>query len=229
MTNPQPVAAVPVAASTVALVFADRFVAVQQPGRTTTPSYASGRAVAHTDLTRHLPVIALWSLRESGALGLAEYRERRLGFIPSSGVRAALHQHIPVGGIEGALLAGLAHHRAAEQGVDVHALVRGLIPVSDDPYAVLLGRAVDDAVAAGLLQLVHNEVGTVGRLLGRATRQVAPVPSGVAPLHAVATDLAGRFVAFRSAEPALYQALVKASDKGIRSRQRSDDRGPSGD
>jgi hypothetical protein len=224
MIDPRPTSTTPTAASSIAYLFADRFIPAQAPGRATTVVQSNGAAVSHVDLARHLPVIALWSLREIGAVDLAEYHEKKLGFIPSNGVRATLRQTVASSGIEGALLAGLTGSgRAQSTGVDVNALVRDLVPVSSNPYTRLLARSIDDAVALGLLRRVGDDVGVVGRLVGKSTSHVEPVAQGIVPLDAAASDLAARFAAFRTGESALYLELLQQSSRGLKARERRDD------
>lgn len=149
----------------------------------------------------------------------------RAPIVPSlRGVRATLRQSPPVGGIEAALLAGLAGSKHAQSpGVDVGTLVRDLVPLSSNPYARMLSRSAEVAVALGALRRVGNDVGLLGHLVGKATSHLEAVPQALAPLDLPAGDLAARFAAFRTGEQALYTTLVQQASRALKQRERSED------
>ena len=73
--------------TTIAYLFADRFVLSAQAGETGMKAFGTGAVVVTAELSAGLVAIGLWQLREMGAVKLEEYHAKKLGLVSTSGVR----------------------------------------------------------------------------------------------------------------------------------------------
>lgn len=220
MSSPSP--------STVAYLFADRFVLTAQPGKTGMKAFGTGAVVVTAELSAGLVAIALWQLREMGALRLEQYQSKKLGFISTSGVRATLVGDAEVSGVEKAVLDTLrTWKKAREQGVSAWDVANMVCRDGKDPNATVIHLAIEDAIAAGCLQRVPTEVSAVGRLTGKPQTVLQPVADRLAELKPRADELALQWREFRQGgEAEMVKLLRSTTYDGIQARaQRSRDLG----
>lgn len=214
--------------STVAYLFADRFVITAQPGKTGMKAFGTGAVVVTAELSAGLVAIALWQLREMGVLTLEAYQSKKLGFISTSGVRAILTGDAEASGVEKAVLDTLrTWKKARDQGVSAWDVANMLCREGKDPNAAVIHFAIEDAVAGGFLQRVPQEVSAVGRLTGRPQTVLQPVPDRLAELKPRVDELALQWREFRQgAEADMVKLLRSTTYDGIQARtQRSRDIG----
>lgn len=220
MSSPSP--------STVAYLFADRFVPTAKPGKTGMKAFATGAVVVTAELSAGLVAIALWQLREMGVVTLEQYQSKKLGFISTSGVRATLVGDAEVCGVEKAVLDTIrARRKARDQGVSAWDVANLVCIDGKDPNATVIHFAIEDAVAAGCLQRIAREVSTVRRLTGTPAAVLEPVPDRLAELKPRADELALQWRDFRQgAEAEMVKLLRSTTYDGIQVRaQRSRDLG----
>jgi hypothetical protein len=220
MSNPSP--------STVAYLFADRFVLSAQPGKTGMKAFGTGAVVVTAELSAGLVAIALWQLREKGVLTLESYQAKKLGFISTSGVRATLVGDAEVSGLERAVLDSLrTWKKAREQGVSAWDVANMVCREGKDPNSAVIKFAIEDAVSAGCLQRAPQEVTTVGRLTGKPGTVLQPVADQLAELKPRADELSLQWRDFRQgAEADMAKLLRSTTYDGIQVRaQRSRDLG----
>jgi len=214
--------------STVAYLFADRFVLTAQPGKTGMKAFGTGAVVVTAELSAGLVAISLWQLRERGVVTLEQYQSKKLGFISTSGVRITLAGDGEAAGVEKAVLDTLkTWKKARDQGVSAWDVANMVCRDGKDPNATVIHFAIEEAVAAGCLQRAPQEVGAVGRLTGRPQAVLQPVPERLAELKPRADELALQWREFRQgAEAEMVKLLRSTTYDGIQVRaQRSRDLG----
>lgn len=214
--------------STLAYLFADRFVLTAQPGKTGMKAFGSGAVVVTGELSAGLVAIAVWQLREMGVVRLEQYQSKKLGFISTSGVRLTLTGDAEVSGVEKAVLDTLrSWKKARDAGVSAWDVANMVCRDGKDPHATVIHFAIEDAVAAGCLQRVPQEVSTVGRLTGKPGTVLQGVSDCLAELKPVADDLAVKWRDVRQGPEADMVKLLRSTTfDGIQVRtQRSRDLG----
>ncbi len=214
MSNPSP--------STVAYLFADRFVLAAQPGKTGMKAFGTGAVVVTAELSAGLLAIALWQLREMGAVRLEQYQAKKLGLISTSGVRVTLVDNVETGGVERAVLATLGTwKKARDAGVSAWDVANMLCREGRDPDAAVIRFAIEDAVAGGCLQRVAQEVSAVRRLTGTPGSVLQPVAERIAEVRPRADELAVQWREFRQgAEADMVKRLRSTTYDGIQVRAR---------
>jgi len=215
-----------ISGSTLAYLFANRFVPTEGPGRSGMKAFGTGEVVVTKELSAGLVAIALWQLREQGAVTLEAYREKRLGLISVSGVRVRVVGALPARGVEKRVLDHLQSSRRAREGRETAFDVANLIcRDGNDPRGTVIRYAIDDAVELGYLDRIKQDAGVAGRLAGKSTT-LEPHADRIAALATTAQTLAERWRAFRTDEEPLAKLLRSTTYDGIESRVR--DRSDSG-
>lgn len=209
-------------ASTVAYLFADRFVLSAQPGKQGMKAFGTGAVVVTAELSAGLVAIALWQLREMGAVRLEAYHAKKLGFISTSGVRATLAGDVEASGLEKAALDSLrTWKKARDQGVSAWDVANMVCREGRDPDGAVIHVAIEEAVAGGWLERVQQEVSAVGRLSGRPSSVVQPVADRLAELRPRADELALQWRDFRQGGEAEMARLLRSTTyDGIQVRVR---------
>lgn len=214
--------------STVAYLFADRFVLTETPGKTGMKAFGSGAVVRTAELSAGLVAIALWQLREMGAVRLEAYHAKKLGFISTSGARVTLIGDAEVSGVEKAVLDAVkSWKKSRDQGVAAWDVANIVCRDGKEPNAAVIHFAIEDAVGGGYLQRVAKEVSTVRRLTGTPATMLEPLPDRIAELKARADELAVQWRDFRQGSEAEMVKLLRSTTyDGIQVRaQRSRDLG----
>jgi hypothetical protein len=207
--------------STVAYLFADRFVLAEKPGKTGQRAWGTGAVVVTNELSAGLVAIGLWQLREMGAVTIEPYSGKRMGFIPVSGVRLRLVGTAEVGGVEKRLLDFLqTHKKAKDEGVTAWDVANMISRDTNDPRGSIIKPAMDEAVALGYLQREQQEVGVMGRLAGKPGTRLEPQTDRLATLQPAAQRLAEQWRDFRSNEADVAKLLRSTSFDGIEVRVR---------
>jgi len=203
--------------STLAYLFANRFVPTEAVGRSGMKAFGTGAVVVTKELSAGLVAIALWQLREQGAVTLEAYSEKKLGFIPVSGVRVRFVAAVPARGVEKRVLDHLQGSKRAREGRETAFDVANLICRDGrDPRSTVIGMAIEDAVGLGYLARVKQDAGKGTTLEPQADRIAALAPAAQA--------LAEGWRAFRTDEESLAKLLRSTTFDGIetRARDRSD-------
>lgn len=219
-----PVQAVrPPSPSTVAYLFADRFVPSEKPGKTGMSAFGTGAVVVTSELAGGLVAIALWQLRQMGAVSLEAYSAKRLGFINTSGVRVRLTGTADVsGGVEKTVLNFLQRSKkAGERGETAWDLANIICIEGRDPRMTVIGMAIDEAIALGYLHREKTEAGVIGRLAGKPSSKLHANAEQVATLAPAAERLAIAWRDFRQGEEAEMVKLLRSTTyDGIEARVR---------
>ncbi|NJD29629.1 MAG: hypothetical protein FIA92_15230 [Chloroflexi bacterium] len=168
--------------------------------------------------------IAIWQLRETGALTLELRKGKALGFIPKTDLVATVTGS-PAGwsGAEGELLA-----KVAEKGSKtVERLVSDWYGKKSavSPSHVVQGRLAEKAVEAGMVsrQQVDAKRGFIGRaVLGDTKQDLVADPAAMAAAAPALERLATGWLAFVQAEPELAKQLLQRVDKTIEAKEMSD-------
>ena len=224
-----PVQAVrPPSPSTVAYLFADRFVPSEKPGKTGMSAFGTGAVVVTSELAGGLVAIALWQLRQMGAVSLEPYSAKRLGFINTSGVRARLIGSADVaGGVEKNVLAFLQRSKKApDRGETAWDIANILCIEGRDPRMTVIGMAIEEDIALGYLHRERTEAGVIGRLAGKPSSKLQPHAEQIATLAPAAERLAIAWRDFRQGDEAEMAKLLRSTTyDGIeaRVRRRDDD------
>jgi len=215
--------------STIAYLFADRFVPTESAGKTGMRAFGTGQVVVTAELAGGLVAIGLWQLRERGAVTLDAYSGKKLGLIKVSGVRVRLSAGAgdvvrTAGGVEQRLLEHLGKSRKARDGGETAWDIANIVCMDGkEPRNAVIGRAIDEAVALGYLDRVKGEVGVIGRLAGRGSAKLEPVDDRLATLAPAALKLAAQWRSFREREADLAKLLRSTTFEGIESRARRRD------
>lgn len=204
-----------ISASTLAYLFADRF-GLSPEG------YVPGQVVVSTELSGGLVAVALWHLRERGAVALEAYSGKKLGFIPDSGVHVRFLSGVPAGGLEKKLLDHLQGSKRARDGREsARDLGNRMAMGGKDPRGAVIAVAVEDAVEAGCLEHVKQDAGLVGRLSGKGTA-LEPQGGRVAALAPGASELAEAWSRFGQGDEAALAALLRSTAQaGVAARVRN--------
>lgn len=220
----QPDATSTIGGSTLAYLFADRFVIKEQPGKSGMKAFGSGAVVVTKELAAGLVAIALWQLREQGAVTLEAYSAKKLGFISTKGVRVGLGTPVPARGVEKAILDHLQRSKRGREGRETAFDVANMIcRDGKDPHGVVIRMAIDDAVELGYLERVHQDVNVVARMQGKGTK-LEPNADRIAALAPAAQTLAEGWKEFRSgAEQEMVKLLRSTSYDGIDAQARNRD------
>ncbi|HZS13403.1 MAG TPA: hypothetical protein VFC09_02285 [Candidatus Dormibacteraeota bacterium] len=211
------------APSTVAYLFADRFVLTAKPGTKGMKAFGTGAVVATDELAAGLVAIALWQLREMGAVTLEEYHTKKLGLISTNGVRITLLGIPEVGGVEKAVLHTVASwKKSRDAGVSAWDAANMVCRNGRDPNGHVIRFAIDDAVEQGYLERVPQEVSTARRLTGTPSTVLQPVTEKLATLKDAADDLAVRWRDVRQgAESTMVKLLRSTTYDGIQAQARN--------
>lgn len=212
--------------TTVAYLFASRFVPLQKPGKSGMKAFGTGEVVVTSELSGGLVAIALWQLRERGAVRLEAYSGRKLGFIPESGVRVKLRDGtVPAAGVERAVLDHLQRSKKARNGGERAWDVANMIcRDGKDPRGTIIRMAIDEAVAAGYLERTGSEAGVIGRLAGKPKTRLEPHADRIATLAPAAETLAVQWRDFRKGPEADMAKLLRSTTfEGIEVQVRSKD------
>jgi hypothetical protein len=202
--------------STTAYLFADRFVLAAQPGKTGMKAFGTGAVVVTAELAGGLVAIALWQLREMGAVTLEAYSAKKLGFISTSGVRVKLVGTADTAGVEKRCLAELEKSKKSRtDGMSAWDVANFICRDGKNPYGTVIQMAIDEAVELGCLQRVAQEVGIGGRLTGKPGTRLEAVPDRVAELKPAADELAEKWRGFRQGEAGLAKLLRSGTYEGI--------------
>jgi hypothetical protein len=210
-----------ISGSTLAYLFADRFVLKEQAGRSGMKAYGTGEVVKIEELAAGLVAIALWRLREQGALSLQSYHAKRLGFISTHGVNVRFLQRVEAGGVEKRVLDLLEKSKRAREGRETAFDVANLLcRDGGEARASVIRNAIDDAVRLGYLDRVQQDVGMVAKLRGQGTA-LQPHPERIAALDSAAMELAVQWRDFRQNEEELARLLRSTAYDGIQTRVRA--------
>ncbi len=194
--------------SSLAYLFASRFVVAAEPGTRGMKSFATGVTVNTRALAVNLPVLALWSLRNSGDISLRIDDEKN-----SKGVRAVLIRQGESSGIEGRILEQLARDKkAADGGVDVARLVSGLIPHTALPFEAVIELVLIEVAEKGYVTKVPQGRGMADRLKHKPKWAYEPNQQRYPPLLDSVTALAREWNAF---DDDLYKSLRDVSRVAI--------------
>ncbi len=213
----------PPSPSTVAYLFADRFVPAEKPGRTGSSAFGGGGVVVTSELSAGLVAIGLWQLRQMGAVSLEAFSAKKLGFINDTGVRVRLKGSADVsGGVEKALLDLLQKSKKARDGGErAWGIANTLCIEGRDPRSTVIGMAIDDAVALGYLRREKTEAGVIGRLSGKPSSTLQADTERIAALAPAADRLAIAWRDFRKGdEEELAKLLRSTTFDGIEARVR---------
>jgi hypothetical protein len=209
--------------TTLAYLFADRFSPSEKAGRSGMQAFGTGGVVVTKDLAAILLGIAIWQLREDGAVTLEAYREKKLGFISVHGVRVRLTGSAARSGLDQRVLAYLERSRKArERGESAWDIANMLCRDGKNPWSTIISMAIEDAVAAGYLAREQQDVGVVGRLAGKPKAKLVAVGERIAPLDEAARGLAKRWSEFRTTESELAKELTGTIYDGLSTRDRSE-------
>jgi hypothetical protein len=190
--------------STLAYLFADRFVLTEQAGRSGMKAFGTGAVVQTRELSAGLVAIALWQLRERGALTLESYRHKRLRFISTSGVNVRVLQEVEARGVERRVLDHLLGSKRAREGRETAFDVANLVCRDGrEPRGTIIKLAIDDAVELGYLQRVQGERGKGTRLEAVSDRVEALAPA--------AERLAVQWRDFRRGDEAEMAKLLRST------------------
>jgi hypothetical protein len=207
--------------STLAYLFADRFVLKEDPGKSGMKAFGTGEVVRTSELAGGLVAIALWQLREQGAVTMESYHAKRLGFISTKGVNIRFVQRVPAGGVEKRVLDMLEKSKKAREGRETAFDVANMIcRDGGEARAALISKAIDDAVQLGYLDRVNQDVGVVGKLRGKGTK-LEPRSDRIKELDAAAMELAVRWRDFRKNEEELASLLRSTAYDGVETRVRA--------
>jgi hypothetical protein len=203
--------------SSLAYLFASRFVVAAEPGTQGMKSFATGVTVNTRALAVNLPVLALWSLRNSGHISLRIDDEKK----NSKDVRAVLIHTGVSSGIEGRFLDQLARNKkAADAGASVGGLVSGLIPHTSLPFEAVIELVLVDVAEKGYVTKVAQGRGMADRLRHKAKWTYEANQQRYPPLLDSVTALAPEWNAF---DDELYKSLRDVSRVAIeRQRKRLD-------
>ncbi|HET7677141.1 MAG TPA: hypothetical protein VFK38_04750 [Candidatus Limnocylindrales bacterium] len=171
-------------------------------------------------LARLLVAIAVWQLRERGAVALERFERKRL-FIKQQkiGLRRT-GEGFGVPGLEDALLAQVTSDLQKSSVEDV--VFRLLGQDSHMPEGVILDTIVGFLAQQGYYRDVDAGRGAIsGAILGRQKRQ--PDCERMAGLRGSGEQVIAGWSAFQQSEPELAAELVKAAENGISSRQEQRD------
>jgi hypothetical protein len=212
----QPDTAIPATGSTLAYLFADRFVLKEQPGKSGMTAYGTGEVVVTMELSAGLVAIALWQLRERGVVTLERYSGKRLMFFSVNGVRIGLtgQDPGPLHGVEKVVLAHLQKSKRGREGRETAFDVANMISRDGDPRDAVTRVAIADAVELGYLDRVKQDVGVVGRIKGKGTA-LEPHADLVAALDPAAQQLAAAWRDFRTREVEVAELLRSTTYDGI--------------
>jgi hypothetical protein len=148
--------------SSVAFLYAHRFAPAAKAGETGTVSLANDTVVQTTPLTRMLVILGLWSLQDGGVIALVPFKEKRLRFIPWTGVRARLLEPSKTGGIEGDVIAELVRDKKGrDPGMEVSTIVHFLYKDrrgKSTPEALVRKRVVEDVVERGYAERINKQL-----------------------------------------------------------------------
>jgi len=210
--------------STLAYLFADRFVLKEQPGKSGMKAFGTGAVVVTKELSAGLVAIALWQLREQGAVTLEAYSAKKFGLISTSGVRVGLVGTVPARGVEKHILDHLQGSKRGREGRETAFDVANLIARGGrDPHGVVIRMAIDDAVELGCLERVQHDVGMVARARGKGST-LEPIADRIAALAPAAQALAEGWREFRTgAEQPLAKLLRSTAYDGIETLARDRD------
>jgi hypothetical protein len=207
--------------STLAYLFADRFVPKLEPGKDGMTAFGTGEVVASGELAASLTAIALWQLREQGAVTLESYHAKKLGFISTSGVRIRFVQSVPATGVEKRVLELLEKSKKAREGQQTAYDVANLLcRDGGEARAALIRHAVDDAVQMGYVDRVQQDTGMLGKIRGKGTA-LQPHAERIQALDSAATSLAAKWQDFCQNEEELAGLLRSTAWKGIQMRMRA--------
>jgi hypothetical protein len=199
--------------SSLAYLFASRFVVAAEPGTRGMRSYATGLTVNTRALAVNLPVLALWSLQNSGHISLRPYEEKR-----NKGVRAVLTHPGESSGIEGRLLDQLARSKTTTgAGDSVAALVSGLIPHTTVPFEAIIELVLIEVVEKGYVIKVPQGRGIADRLKHKSKWTYEPNSQCYPPLLDGATALAREWNSF---DDDLYKSLRDITRGAIEGRRK---------
>jgi hypothetical protein len=213
-------------ASTVAFLYAHRFAPAAKPGKSGTRSLANESVVETAPLAHMLVKVALFSLHEAGAVQLQPFDEKRLKFLPSSGVRVRLlDSSVNFGSIEGEVLSELAgDKKSRERGMDISLLANLLYRDGKPPESRVLKTVIDDAVTLGYAKRVPTDVGVVKqRLTGRPSSRLEPDRDRIKMLAGEADGLVSRWNAFMDAQGNTGSRLSSAVNEAFSLLRRRDD------
>jgi hypothetical protein len=201
--------------SSTAFLYAHRIAPVAKEGEMGTVSLANGSVVEATPLARMLVILALWSLQEKGAIALEPFKEKRLRFIPWTGVRARLLEPTDIGGIEGDVLRELVRDKSArDPGMDVGTIIHFLYRDRSQkvkPESLVRKRVVDDIVDHGYAERVSTDVGAVEhRLTGKARVQLEGREERIEAVEPAMERLIEQWKAFGEQQPELKEELITA-------------------
>lgn len=200
-------------ASSLACLFASRFVPAAAGRSPASPSFGTGTTVDRRALAETLPIIALWALEADRQIAWRPSERRRWALLRARSVHARLATAHPVafGGLEAALLAELVRRRS---GADVEELVRRLATHGRRPADAIIECALADVAGAGYLCRRGGSDGDAG------LSRYAPVEHGYAVL-ALSVDALAKswrtFIEDPRREP-LRRALTGAVRTGLRAR-----------
>ena len=209
--------------SSLAYLFADFVAPLVAPGKSGQRCWASGSVVESQILAVRLGMIAVLGLREDGVIALEPYEGKKL-MVKVHGVRAhLLRTPQTYHGVENRLLTQwFTGGSFSPTGEDVG---QGFswIPTSADPHGVVLAEAINDVVAYGCLVRVPAERGVGGKLLGKPSTRLEPVPPRIEALRGRAEALRSWWTNLTQAEQPLCAAVEKTIVTNIGRRQRRDD------
>jgi hypothetical protein len=210
--------AVPMA-SLVLYLYADRIVPLAEVGKGGMKSFNSGRAVPTKDLAHHVLSVAIWDLQRLGAIRLEEFHEKKLGFVPSSGLRAKPGTTTPcsVAGYEASMLHALqADKHFNGRGSRVGQVMGSALPKAKDPDRVIIGAMVQQGVDLGYLVRGTAETENPKERVKHPTSPtVEPVPERIAGLAAAADQLVVEWSDFVNVPDGLWHRLSKEVAMGI--------------
>jgi hypothetical protein len=201
--------------SSVAFLYAHRFAPAAKAGEMGTVSLANDAVVQTTSLCRMVVIIALWSLTEADVIVLEPFKEKRLRFIPWTGVRARLIEPIEISGVEGDIVAKLARDKKGrDPGMDVATLVhllfkdmRGKVA----PELLVRKRLVDELVELGYAERVSTDVGAVKHALtGKSRAQLQGRRDQIESVKEPANRLVESWNRFSREQPELKDELIVA-------------------
>jgi hypothetical protein len=218
----QPGTATPATGSTLAYLFADRFVLKEAAGKTGMKAFGTGQVVVTRELSAGLVAIALWQLRERGAVTLEAYSAKKLGFISTSGVRVGLtgNPAASARGVEKQILDHLQRSKRGREGRETAFDVANLIcREGKDPRGVVIRMAIDDAVELGYLERVKQDAGAVAHMRGKGST-IEPHADLIAALEPAAQELAVAWRDFRTGEEPLAKQLRSTTFDGIEAKVR---------
>ncbi len=224
-----PASAVPdeqLSPSSLAYLFASRFVVAAKPGSVGMRSFATGVTVNTEVLAVHLPVIALWWLHNSGNISLRPYEGRRsqaLRWVMNGGgsnLRAVLLRPEPYGGLEGRVLGYLGRtKKRSDSGEDVYSMLTSLLPESKHPYEAVIEVVLKEVTDKGYVTRVSRDPGVGGSLVRRPKWVYESNPERYAPLAARVDELASEWKTFGNE---LYKSLRESSKRAIDSNKKDD-------